>query len=171
MTLTIRLSSITGWDESMNVILMMRLEKYGFEPEKDNKMVLRDHSGRVIAVIDKTGYTILENEDEAWKQSIIKIMKRYEIKPSGSKVTIEEKFDPEVLIRNGFYYDKGDTNYYCKDFKTHTVCIDKKFGVHFYAENMEKFLSDIKDREERWKLRFKKMGIAVKKFEEPEEYE
>jgi hypothetical protein len=36
---------------------------------------------------------------------------------------------------------------------------------------MEKFLSDIKDREERWKLRFKKMGIAVKKFEEPEEYE
>ena len=85
--------------------------------------------------------------------------------------TIEEKFDPEVLIRNGFYYDKGDTNYYCKDFKTHTVCIDKKFGVHFYAENMEKFLSDIKDREERWKLRFKKMGIAVKKFEEPEEYE
>ena len=153
----------------MNVLLKLKLEKFGFEDE-NNKMILKNFRGRTIAVVDDSGYSITNNIDKDFREDIEKTLKKLDINPSGIKIK-EKEFDPEVLLANGFYFDKGDTNYYCKDFKDHTVCIDKKYNVHFYTSDLKKFNQDITGRQERWKVRFRKLGITVNQFVEVEEYE
>jgi hypothetical protein len=151
----------------MNIKLKLKLQHYGFTEIKPNVMEFTHQKLRIV--VDDTGYTYINASNEEHAKIIEDMMTKLGVNKN-NKTIKESKIDlGKILEKQDFEYD--EENGWCKVFKDHDVCIDKNQVVSFFALDIPKFLKGHDERKTRWIERFRRMGIEVKGFKEPEEFD
>ena len=160
---------------SIPLRLGWKLKKLGFEPQKDGSFIYESlYRGRKNTIRVFPDFTYSYNiTDKAYQGETDRALQKLGLKYSGKKIS-ESKVDKElyikILLKNKFYFD-DDINMCCKDFKTHSTCLDlKTMKVSFYCDDLKDFLKGNEERKERWKQRFAEMRININGFEKTEEY-
>lgn len=151
--------------------LSWKLQNLGFRKQKDGSFIYQ-YRKNIIEVFPNMTYTH-NIKEVSYKGETDRALQKLGLKYSG-KATSEIKIDKDtyikILLKNKFYFD-DDINMYCKDFKTHSTCLDlKTMKVDFYCDDLKDFLKGNEERKERWKKRFAEMHINIDGFGKTEEY-
>ena len=147
----------------------IKLQQIGFISE-DDKFVLKVGKYKTVVDLEKKTYKDNIDDNPKYKKSIEKDLNALGFERTSGKVKSNFSDYIEKLKKNKFEYDE-DVEAYCADFKTHSVCINDKFEVSFYCDDKKDFMKDQEGRVERWKKRFRDMGISNLKITTVEEYE
>ena len=143
-----------------------QLEKLGF---KLNDGVWVSSTGRDKIFVKGDTFTVSNPKNVLFVEDSERLLKRlgitYEPNTEQSK-----KLNTTALFKAGFRFDKNDTEYWCRRFSDHHVCIDENSNIHFYVKDLESFMPRFEEEQTIWKKRLSAIGIKITKVYKPEEY-
>jgi hypothetical protein len=155
----------------MKIQTTTKLIKQGFTLVNMNPDRLEFRHQKTLIVVDDTGYDYISATDPEHERNIQTLMQKLKIPRIDHHLqdtikNIQEKEIPEKLLAAGYEFVE-DNNEYCKDFKTHSVCMNIQGMVSFYVDedDYDHFMMDQEERVKRWESRFRKIGVEMKGVE------